>query len=526
MIGTNLQRWRRSAVVATVFGAVALFAAACGSSPSASASSGSSKTAGKKTTGTITIGTTLAPTTLTPATGTSGADYQYLGFIFDRLIQYNAKTGKLEPMLATSWHFVGTTKLTLDVTLRHGVKFQDGTAFNAAAVVDYSNTYLKDGDVINALEYVTSVTAVNTYEVAYHLSQQNAQLPDGLATRGGMIESPSAVAKEGKTFATHPVGAGPYSFVSQNPGASYSFTRFTGYWNNAKQPRVKNITFKIFSSDTALTSAVKSGVVTIDGYAFAQDKKTLKATPNLTVAVGPGTGIDMVYFNGKLKPFTSPKVRLAFNLALTRKAISNAATDGLGKAITEVATPGTFGYSKAQTPVWKYNPKQAKKLMAQAGYSSGTSVTCYTYPGLGYTITAPIIIKQEKAVGININVKTGTPSQVVPFYTKTLSPCYLSGWATGANPVTTYEGILWSKSYYNAGKTNWGADQYITKFFTTYTTSGYNSLFTGINKVMKAAPGYAPIYRSPSVIAYKKNIKGWIVSPFGIDYWTRLYFTK
>ena len=214
------------------------------------------------TNGTISIGVLYSPTSLNPATSTAGLDTLYLSMVYDTLIQQNPKNGDLEPMLATSWKVTGVSRLAWDVFLRKGVKFQDGTPFNAQAVVDFSKAYIAAGDVGNALQYVTSVSAVGKYEVVYHLSQQNSQLPFGLASHGGMIPSPTALAKEGSSFATNPVGAGPYSFKSEVAGSSYSFTRFNGYWNNAKQPREQNITFQVFSSDTALVTAIQSATST------------------------------------------------------------------------------------------------------------------------------------------------------------------------------------------------------------------------------------------------------------------------
>jgi len=142
---------------------------------------------------TITIGTGFPPGTLDPTTGTQGSDLGYLNFVFDTLVQLNPQTGAIEPMLATSWKYLSGDHLQLAVFLRHGVEFQDGTPFNAQAVVDYSKAFIKAGDIANLLQFVTSVTAVGDYEVIYHLSQQNAQLLDGLAGRAGMIPSPTAV---------------------------------------------------------------------------------------------------------------------------------------------------------------------------------------------------------------------------------------------------------------------------------------------------------------------------------------------
>jgi peptide/nickel transport system substrate-binding protein len=505
-------------------GIAGLVAAACGSAGGAAGTAAGSGKPG--TSGTITVGTTLAPTTLDPGLGTSGADYQYLYFLFDRLIQFNPRTGALEPMLATSWHFAGAGKLELVVNLRHGVKFQDGTPLTAAAVASYSKTYIKEGDVLDDLQFVTDVTASGNFQVIYHLSQQNSQLPYGLADRAGMIPSPTAVQKEGKNFGTHPVGAGPYQFAAENAGSSYSFTRWPGYWNNASQPRIQHVTYQIFQNDTSLATAARSRAVSIAVGVFPQDVQQLKAIPGVKVSIGPGTGFDLVYFNGALKPFTDPRMRLAFNLALNRTAIMDAATDGLGKVWTQPVPPGTAGYVASLDPVWTYDPARARQLVKQAGYPNGVNISCYTYPGLGYDITAPVLISQLKAVGINMKVISGTPAQVVPFYTKNLAPCYLSGWGGGANPVTTYEGILWSKSYYNAGKTDFGVDKYINQFFSTYSAGSYNKLFYGINQAMKNAPGYAVEYANPAINVYASNVGGWRTSPFGLDNFQGLYLTS
>ena len=508
---------RRIFVLGAVAAVAALVLAACGSSPSQSGSSGTGQPDYNKP---INIGSTLAPTTLNPQTGTSGADYVYLWAMFDRLIINNPVSGALEPQLATSWTF--KNPLELDLTLRQGVKFQDGTAFNAAAVVWSLQNYIRSGDIVNDLQYVTSIVATGPYTVALHLSQPNSQLPWGLTDRAGMIVSPTAYKKEGSSgFGLHPVGTGPYEFQSQLAGQSYTFTSFSGYWNNAAMPRAKTIHWQIYATDTAVVTALRSGTVDIAG-TFPQDVKLLSSDTSLKVSIVPGTGFDMVYFNAKLKPFNDPRVRLAFNLALNRQAIMNAATDGLGEVWTEPVPPGTIGYAKSLAPLWTQNIAKAKQLMSAAGYPNGLNLTCYNYPGLGYDITDPIIIAQEAKIGINMKVISGTPAQVVPFYTQNLSPCYVSGWGGGINPDGIYQGILWSQSYYNAGKTDFGVDQYIDKFYTTPVQNS-QQLYYNINKAMQTAPGYAPLYSSPIVTFLAKGIAGWVKAPYAVNrslYWT------
>ncbi len=472
--------------------------------------------------GTITIGTEFPPGTLDPTTGTQGSDLGYENLVFDTLVQPNPQTGAVEPMLATSWKYLGANKLQLALFLRHGVRFQDGTPFNAQAVVDYSNAFIKAGDIANLLQYVTSVTAVGDYEVIYHLSQQNALLLGGLEGRAGMIPSPTAVRKEGANFGVHPVGTGPYSFVSETQGASYDFTSFPGYWNNANVKRVQNVDFKIFQSDTALADAVRTGDVDVAFDLSPQDVATLKADPGLTVSVGPGTQFGLAYFDSARKPLNDPRIRLAFNLALNRAAIAEAVTDGLGRPATEPMPPGTIGYVKSLEPVWTYDPSRAKALVRQAD-PGGVSMTCYEYPGLGFETAAPIIIAEEQAVGINIKVIPGTPAQVGTFFTNKAAPeCFLADYGGGTAPAN-FE-LLWSKSYYNAGKTSYGIDKYFDQFYRAYSAAQVSQIAYDILQSQRANPGYAPIFWSPLVNVYQKNIGGWITSNLGIDNWRGLYF--
>lgn len=504
----------------SVFAAAALAGAALAGCSTASSPGSAGDDNGK-----ITIGSEFPPGTLDPTTGTQGSDLAYLNLVFDALVQENPQTGAIEPMLATSWKYLDAGKLELALYLRQGVKFQDGTAFNAQAVVTYSNAFLKAGDIANLLQYVTAVTAVGDDEVVYHLSQQNALLLGGLAGRAGMIPSPTAVRKEGSNFAAHPVGTGPYSFVSETQGASYSFTSFPGYWNNAGVKRVKNIEYKIFQSDTALADAIRTGDVDVAFDLASQDVSTLKQDSGLTVSVGPGIQFSLAYFNSAKKPLDSPDVRLAFNLALNRGAIAQAVTDGLGQATTEPMPSGTIGYVKSLDPVWTYNPAKAKQLVKQAGYPNGVSLSCYEYPGLGFETAAPIIISELQAVGINVTVTPGTPAQVGAYFTDAAAPqCFLADYG-GGTAAGNYE-LLWSQSYYNAGKTSYGIDQYFDQFYSTYSTAGISQIATDILKSQQTDPGYAPIYTAPLVNVYQKGIGGWVTSNLGIDNWRGLYYTS
>ena len=175
---------------------------------------------------------------------------------------------------------------------------------------------------------------------------------------------------------------------------------------------------------------------------------TLKSDPNLNTEVGPGTHFSMAYFNTSVAPFTNVDLRIAFNLALNRQDLMNAATDGTGEVKTEFALPGQPGYVKSLDPLFPYNPTEAAQLVKEAGYPNGVSLTCYAQPGQGYDVTGPIIVAEEAAVGINVKLLPGGPTVVAPFFTQTRPrACWLRAAATeirytrtsgcGVSPTTT-----------------------------------------------------------------------------------------
>jgi ABC-type transport system substrate-binding protein len=510
--------------------AAATAVAACGgSSPGSSSSSGSGTV---NTNGTITEGYTLPPTTLDPEVGTSGADYIYLEQIYGNLIEINA-SGTLIPAMAAKWAFSGTgakANDTFTVWLRPGLKFSDGTPLDAAAVVADWKRYLASGDIVDDMEYVIpgSIRAVGTDEIQEQTTQPNAQLPWGLADRAGMIVDPAALKREGAAnFGTHPVGAGPYKVTSVSAGHSYCYTRNdTYYLSNKADPRIKNLCIQDYANTTTEDTALRSGTVQVGIYLQGNDYKVLKPDSSLKVLHGPSLGFDQIYFNGLAKAgqhganLVSPKLRLAFNLGLNRQRMNQIGEDGLGTVSTEVRPPGSFGYVAQYDTQLAYNPAKATSLMKSLGYSPSHPyhLTCDWYPGLGYNLTDPVMIASEKAVGIDMNVVEGPETDVVSYYTENSYPCYVSGWGGGANPVTTYEGILWSHSYYNAhfctsttscgAGVNWGADPFIDKFFTAFSTSAETDLFTQIDKNQITNPGNAVVYFNPTITAFATNVAG------------------
>jgi ABC-type transport system substrate-binding protein len=499
-IGSGSRRLRALALIA----AAGITAAGCASTHSTGAAA--------TTDFNVKIGSLYYTDSLDPALGESGGDYAYLNMIYDRLMTIDPKTGALKPDLATSFKFQGASNLQYAMTIRSGVKFQDGSAVDAAAVKASLQHFIAVQEVqVIPPASIASIDVTGKYTLVINLTKQFASLPLLLADRAGMIVSPAALKKYGKSFAQHPVGAGPFSFVSQVPQSSVTFKKFPGYWD-ASQIKLSGATISYYPTDVSLYNAVQSGSVQVAEDLPGSDLKPAKSNPGLTVATAPQTGFDNIFFNLGKKPLNSLGVRMAFNLALNRPAIARLTTSGLGAVGTQPYAPGFPYYDPAVASAFAYNPARARQLLAQAGYAKGVSFTCYYYPGAEYETAAPLIISDEAAVGIHLNVVSESLSEAANAFNVAGSvPCLFADWGSGYNAAETTSQLFGSDSYYNGGLQNkgrvsYGADTAIAALNSAVTLP---QLKTGIAQVLsKVADNalWAPLFFKPAFIVLTHSV--------------------
>src|ERR1700722_10803547 len=180
---------------------------------------------------TLRVGMQDDPDALDPARGGTFAGRIVFASLCDKLIDLSPDL-KFVPQLATAWTWEPDGK-ALTLTLRDSVKFQDGEPFNADAVRMNIERYRSapESNRKGELRPVTAIEVVDPKTVRLVLSQPYAPLIAVLSDRAGMMGSPKALAALGKDFATHPVCAGPFSFVERVPQDRMVLERFPGYWN-------------------------------------------------------------------------------------------------------------------------------------------------------------------------------------------------------------------------------------------------------------------------------------------------------
>src|SRR5690606_690110 len=183
-----------------------------------------------------------------PAVGTLGTDIPLLYVMYDRLIAFNPEDLTPQPMLATDWSW-SDDKKTLTLELKEGVKFHDGTDFNAEAVKK-SLEYFRDSGRNKDLVGLSKIEVLAPNKVALTMDEVNSQLLGLLAERAGMIMSPTALEKYGADYSKNPAGTGPYKLREHITGQAVIFEKFEDYWD-PDAVKLDSIEFRVLKSATS-----------------------------------------------------------------------------------------------------------------------------------------------------------------------------------------------------------------------------------------------------------------------------------
>ena len=279
---------------------------------------------------------------------------------------------KLVPQLATEWTWSDDGK-QLTMKLREGVKFHDGTDFNADAVVATieRNLTLPESRRKSELASVEKIEATGPLEVKFTLKSADATLIAQLSDRAGMIVSPTAAKELGADFGRKPVCAGPFKFVERVQNDKIVLEKFADYWNK-DNVFLDKVTYLPIPDSTVRLANLQSGDLDFVERLAPSDAGTAKADANLTYADVVNLGYMSVYINvGNGPRADNPlgkdkRLRQAFSLAIDREAIAKVAFEGTAMAGNQPFPPSSPWFNKS-LPVSGRDVEKAKALMKEAG---------------------------------------------------------------------------------------------------------------------------------------------------------------
>jgi ABC-type transport system substrate-binding protein len=509
--------------------------AACGGSDtkdtgSKDTSSGgdSSSSSGLKT---LVYGRGGDSTALDPATVTEGESFKVTVNIYETLINFGEKDVTLQPGLAKSWE-PSEDGLTYKMQLEEGVKFHDGTDFNAEAVVKNFERWKAGADkfpyfasqfTVGGKQVIESVTADGDYTVIFKLAQPQAPFLKNLAMSAFAIASPTAFEKNDDALKDHPVGTGPFKFVEWKRNDSITIEKNPDY-RIADLPKLDKVIFRSIPDNSARLNELTSGGVDVADGLSPSDKTSIETNADLQLIERPSMNVGYLGLTVTRPPFDNVKVRQAVNYAIDKKALVDAFYEGLAVPAKNPMPPVISGYND-DIKGYEYNPEKAKALLAEAGYN-GEKIQLWAMP-----VPRPYMPDGRKiAEAIQKNLAdVGMKSDIISFEWATYlekaqkgdADAFLLGWTGDNGDADNFLYTLLDGD--NIGSNNYTfydnkeLHEILVAAQTEVNEDKRNELYKKAQEIISNDAPWVPLAHSTPILAATTKVTNYFAHPTGSD---------
>lgn len=385
----------------------------------------------------------LAPPQITP--------FGVLYAIHDALVRAYPGTN-MGPALAESWQ-ESEDGLTYEFKLRPGLTFHNGDQLTTEDVA-FSFERYKGAAATLLKEKVDRVEVVDPLVVRFHLKEA---WPDFMtfygstASAAGLVVPKKYIEQVGdKGFGEHPVGAGPYKYVSGKPGIEFEMEAFEHYWRHA--PHVKTIVMRSIPDTDTRALMVKTGEADIAVAVSGIAAQGLQGDPNVKIVASKHASCQWIEFPDQYdpkSPWHDKRMRLAVAYAIDREGINQASCLGFCPP-AGVIIPRVMEYTLQVEP-FPYDPQKAKQLLAEAGHPDGIDAGMF-HAIPGFPTAAEAVVNNLNAVGIRVKL---APQERAAFYADwkahKFHGLYMTGAGNAGNAASRVESFMYSKGAYASG---------------------------------------------------------------------------
>jgi peptide/nickel transport system substrate-binding protein len=542
--------WRTRVLAATA--TVAVVAAGCAQSERQEGGGG-----GTSTRDVFVFGASSDPKTLDPAFATDGETFRITRQLHEGLIGLKDGTTEIEPGLATSWTAnADATEHTF--TLREGVKFQDGTPFDAAAVcANFDRWYNFKGTLLqsSSLSYYwqaifggfakqdnpnapktslfKSCRADGTNKAVITLTAPSGAFLPSLSLPAFSMQSPAAMKKyeadkvggteespsfQGTYWNEHSTGTGPYKLSKWTPGQQVELTRNDDYWG--EKAKISRVVFRTISDNNARRQALETG--SIDGYDLVapEDIKALQ-DKGFQLPTRPAFNVGYIGFNLSKAPLNNLKIRQAIAYAINRDAVVKSKYPEGAEVATQFMPPAIKGYAD-DVPKYGYDPDKAKQLIKESGVSNPTIEFAYPTDVSRPYMPSPVdnwqLMKADlEKVGFTVKQRSDkwSPDYLDKSSTNVYQ-MYLLGWTGDYADADNFVGTFFRDVAVAKGQFGWD-DPQVRKELTAARAepdqAKREAAYKAINReIMTKLPGLPYVSTKP-YLAFKKEVQGFVPSP-------------
>ncbi|CAH2715635.1 Periplasmic dipeptide transport protein [Neobacillus rhizosphaerae] len=523
--------------------AISMFLAGCNSKTN-------NETDGKKDPGTsngskkdtLVYGRGGDSTSLDPITTTEGEAFKVTINIFETLLVYGDKDTSIKPGLAEKWE-TSDDGLTYTFHLRKGVKFHDGTDFNADAVVFNFNRWMNGNE--EKFPYYTmfggykndeghvikEVKAVDPNTVQFILKRPQAPFLKNIAMAMFAIASPTALEKWGDDFRSHPVGTGPFKFVEWKQKDRIVIEKNPDYWQKGL-PKLNKIIFRVIPENTARLNALANGEIDVMDGLNNSDEATVLANDKLQIIERPSMNVGYIGLTNTHKPLDNKLVRQAINYAIDKKAIINAFYGGKALAAKNPMPPSIEGYNDA-IQEYPFDLEKAKALLKEAGLEKGFEMDLWAMP-----VARPYMPEAQKVaeviqdslgkIGIKAKIQSVDWATYLEKARKGEFDAFMLGWTGDNGDPDNFLYTLLDKDSIGSNNYAYYSNDELHKILIEAQTeteqSKRNELYKKAQEIIHEDAPWVPLVHSTPLLAAAKDVQNYLPHPTGSECLSNIEF--
>jgi peptide/nickel transport system substrate-binding protein len=546
-----MKKWNRNTCFSILL-AIGLFASGCAQStpannaspppaqpaqpspqPAATPPEPSNPEASKK----LIIGRGGDSVTLDAIHATDGESFKVTVNVLETLIDFEPDNTNIRPGLAEKWE-VTPDGLTYAFHLREGVKFHDGTDFNAEAVVfnferwmdkknplhgEKSSSYYNDmfgGFVGDETHVIASVKAIDPKTVQFTLKRPLAPFLNNLAMSPFGIASPAALQKHGLAIKENPVGTGPFVFVEWKRNETITLKKNENYWQPGL-PKLDEAVFKVIPDNSARLTALSSGEIDLMDGLNPDDAQSVKDNAELALMERPSMNLAYLAFNFEKKPFDNHKVRQAIAHAVNKQGIVDAFYGGNAKPAVNAMPPSVWGYNDAIKDR-AYDLEKAKQLLAEAGFPNGFKTTLWAMPvprqymPEGQKI-AEAIQQDFAQIGIDAQIVTMEWATYLDKIRQGEQDMYLLGWTGDNGDPDNFLNVLFNPIENRSRYKNKEAQDILVQAVSEVDHQKRIELYKKAQELLFADVSMIPLAHSNPLVAARAGLTGYVLHPTGSE---------
>jgi peptide/nickel transport system substrate-binding protein len=438
--------------------------------------------------------------------------------LYNNLVQLGSD-GDITPDLASNWDFSGDGK-TITFHLQKGVKFHDGTSFDANSVkwnidrVLDPETGSSQRTVIGGT--VSSVEVIDSYTVKLHLSSPSRPLLAQLSERAGHILSPTAVQNLGEDFAKSPVGTGPYKISTWKLADVNTMTKNDSYWENGK-PYFDEVKLQDVPDINVQIAMVRTGESDVVTYVTPASIEQVENKSGLKHYVIPGRTHGFRFID-EVEPYNDVNLRKAMGYAFNPQEIVDVYFIGRGQAAYSIAPPGSWAYNP-DIKVYDQDIAKSKEYLAKAGHPNGVTVPVYCRGTTTEITRCEIFQVQLAKADIKAELITVPKSDYWASF-KSMYPGHRSKggmyyWSPRGDPHQSLHRVFHSLGGSNAGwnYSNSEYDKYLDEAVIQYDISKAKELYDKAQAVILNDAIFIPHAFPPEYTVMRDDIQGFAQPP-------------